>query len=167
MKKAEAISILATSVRPREAKDRARYDEAVKMAIKALKSSERTAEASQTDHIADSDKKVERDDESAQNVKDGDLIFRQAAIDAIERNAYRHTYIDQIVDIIKDLPSVQPEKRTEERTKTHACDLIDRQSAIDAVNTALFPKINTAKDAEKALRALPSAQPELRREEKS
>lgn len=39
-------------------------------------------------------------------------------------------------------------------------DLIDRQAAIDAVNTALFPKINTAKDAEKALKALPSAQPE-------
>ena len=39
-------------------------------------------------------------------------------------------------------------------------DLIDRQAAIDAVNTALFPKINTAKDAEKALRTLPSAQPE-------
>ena len=41
-------------------------------------------------------------------------------------------------------------------------DLIDRQAAIDAVNTALFPKINTAKDAEKALRGLPSAQPEQR-----
>lgn len=40
-------------------------------------------------------------------------------------------------------------------------DLISRQSAIDAVNTALFPKINTAKDAEKALRNLPSAQPEV------
>ena len=38
-------------------------------------------------------------------------------------------------------------------------DLISRQAAIDAVNTALFPKINTAKDAEKALRNLPSAQP--------
>jgi len=36
-------------------------------------------------------------------------------------------------------------------------EYIDRQAAIDAVNTALFPKINTAKDAEKALRALPSA----------
>ena len=53
MKKAEAISILATSVRPREAKDRARYDEAVKMAIEALKcsetpkSSERTAKTTQ------------------------------------------------------------------------------------------------------------------------
>ena len=74
MKKAEAISILATSVRPREAKDRARYDEAVRMAIEALKcsetpkSSERTAETAQPDHTAESGKKVEQTDESAQNV---------------------------------------------------------------------------------------------------
>jgi len=38
-------------------------------------------------------------------------------------------------------------------------DSISRQAAIRAVNTALFPKINTAKDAEKALRDLPPAQP--------
>ena len=38
-----------------------------------------------------------------------DLIERQAAIDAIERNAYRHTYIDQIVVIINELPSAQPD----------------------------------------------------------
>ena len=37
-------------------------------------------------------------------------------------------------------------------------DLIKRQDAINAVNTALFPKINTAKEAEKVLKALPSAQ---------
>lgn len=36
-------------------------------------------------------------------------VSRQAAIDAIERNAYRHTYIDQIVGIINELPSAQPE----------------------------------------------------------
>jgi len=36
MKKNEAISILATSARPREPKNRKRYDEAVKMAIEAL-----------------------------------------------------------------------------------------------------------------------------------
>lgn len=40
-----------------------------------------------------------------------DLISRQAAIDAIERNAYRHTYIDQVIDIIKALPSVHPETK--------------------------------------------------------
>ena len=60
MKKAEAISILATSVRPREPKDRARYDEAVKMAIEALKCSE-------------TPKSSERTAEIAQDVKDGDL----------------------------------------------------------------------------------------------
>ena len=38
-----------------------------------------------------------------------DLISQQAAIDAIEKNAYRHTYLDQIVDIIKALPSAEPE----------------------------------------------------------
>ena len=38
-----------------------------------------------------------------------DLIDRQVVITAIEKNAYRHTYLDQIVDIIKALPSAQPE----------------------------------------------------------
>ena len=70
MKKADAISILATSVRPREAKDRARYDVAVKMAIEALKCSE-------------TPKSSERPAESAQNVQNGDLIQRKAAIEAI------------------------------------------------------------------------------------
>jgi len=42
-------------------------------------------------------------------------------------------------------------------------DLISRQAAINAVNTALFPKINTAKDAEKALCGLPSVQPERKK----
>ena len=72
MKKAEAISILATSVRPREPKDRARYDEAVKMAIEALKCSE-------------TPKSSERTAETAQNVSDSDLISRKAAIDALAR----------------------------------------------------------------------------------
>jgi hypothetical protein len=33
---------------------------------------------------------------------------------------------------IEELPSVEPEKRTEERTETHSCDCIERQAAIDA-----------------------------------
>ena len=40
-----------------------------------------------------------------------DLISRQAAIDAIKRNAYRHTYLDQIIDIVSELPPAQPEQR--------------------------------------------------------
>lgn len=71
MKKTEAISILATSVRPREPKDRARYDEAVKMAIEALKCSE-------------TPKSSERTAETAQNVQNGNLISRKDAIDAVE-----------------------------------------------------------------------------------
>ena len=100
MKKAEAISILATSVRPREAKDRARYDKAVKMAIEALKSSERTAE-------------------TAQNVSDSDLIFRKMAIEALrECQTYLFDECDPNKKIelrsaeraIEDLPSAQPEQ---------------------------------------------------------
>lgn len=37
-----------------------------------------------------------------------DMISRRAAIDAIEKNAYRHTYLDQIIDIVSELPSAQP-----------------------------------------------------------
>lgn len=44
-----------------------------------------------------------------------DTISRQAAIDAIERNAYRHTYIEQIVGIINALPSAQPDLSEEDR----------------------------------------------------
>lgn len=86
MKKAEAICILATSVRPREPKDRARYDEAMGMAIEALKcsetpkSSEQNAETAQADHIAESGRKV-----SISCGRENDLIFRQTAIEtAIE-----------------------------------------------------------------------------------
>lgn len=75
--------------------------------------------------------------------------------------AYCEDALGRAENAIGNPPSAQPEKRTEERTETHACDLIDREAAIRAVNTALFPKINTAKDAEKALRDLPSAQPEI------
>lgn len=42
-----------------------------------------------------------------------DLISRLAAINALESKTYRHTYLDQIVGIIKDLPSEQPEDYTE------------------------------------------------------
>ena len=75
-----------------------------------------------------------------------DLISRQAAIDAL---ADMHCKSDEdgYVWIIRSdawaridaLPSVQPEKRTEERTETHSCDSIDRQAAIDALKNNRFP----------------------------
>ena len=63
---------------------------------------------------------------------------------------------------IEGIAPVQPELATNLQPTCNnvATELISRQAAIDAVNTALFPKINTAKDAEKALNELPSVQPE-------
>ena len=133
MKKAEAISILATSVRPREAKDRARYDEAVKMAIEALKcsetpkSSERTSETAQADHTADISKKV-----------CVDTISRQAAIDALD-------CINGAEEVLRALPSVQPERKNgrwvavgERYVKCSKCGLETTKNELRGI--ALFGK---------------------------
>lgn len=124
MKKAEAISILATSVRPREAKDRARYDEAVKMAIEALKSSEQTVESAQNVQDEDLISKLSEirseyncfdEDGEPQyralseairilsQLADGDTISRQAAIDCV-------TYdVEHTIECLKALSSAQPD----------------------------------------------------------
>ena len=47
------------------------------------------------------------------DINDGDMISRKAAIDALESKTYRHTYLDQIVGIIKDLPSARPDYKTD------------------------------------------------------
>lgn len=54
------------------------------------------------------------------------------------------------------LPAAHPEKHTEERTETHACDCISRAAAIEALSTPhgiLYP-IRTIEE-------LPAAQPEI------
>lgn len=108
-----------------------------------------------------------------------DLIERQAAIDAIfseplyksgmkKRDA--DVVIPAIYEKIKSLPSAQPEKRTEERTETHACDCISRQAMFDTA--AEYEKqlceilgdendlVEVVKILKHRLIALPSAQPE-------
>ena len=66
-----------------------------------------------------------------------DLISREKAIDAMEqaKEQYfdRKVIIGKMQDIVNNLPSAQPEKRTDKCTETHACDLISRQAAIDAI----------------------------------
>ena len=47
--------------------------------------------------------------------------------------AYCEDALGRAENAIGNLPSVQPEKRTEERTETHACDCISRQAAIKAI----------------------------------
>ena len=64
-----------------------------------------------------------------------DLISRSEAIEFIDAghlcNPNEPRWSDnEVVNFLKSRPSAQPETH-EERTETHACDLIDRQSAID------------------------------------
>jgi len=108
-----------------------------------------------------------------------DLISRRQAIDALMEkdkklrniNWYDKPYaegeckgIDEALSIISNLPSAQPEKRTEERTETHVCDLVDRQAAIEAVNRALDRETLLNRLVRKvvvdAIRIVPSVQPE-------
>ena len=82
-----------------------------------------------------------------------DLISRQALQEWIKDK----TFGDIVVASEHNfdcLPSVtpQPEKRTEERTETHACDCISRQAAIQAVTHF--------DDTLKRLYELPSVEPE-------
>ena len=63
-------------------------------------------------------------------------------------------------DIMR-FPSAQPEKRTEKRTETHACDLIYRSAAVDAIDKALS-RTFAEPCGEMILKDVPSAQPELR-----
>ena len=70
---------------------------------------------------------------------------------------------------VKDLYGWESEKRTHERTETHACDCISRQDAIDAVEnidcsdgvgiSAL--KCEAVDDGVTAIKALPSAHPKI------
>lgn len=66
-----------------------------------------------------------------------------------------------LIQGVKQMDAAQPEKRTEERTETHACDSISRQAAIevaDAVWSVTGDK-NVAKVWDQ-IRNLPAAQPE-------
>ena len=53
----------------------------------------------------------------------------------------------------EQLPSAQPEKRTEERAETHACDLIDREAAVDAIYHHL-PSVSRTRARTKRTRAI-------------
>jgi len=100
-----------------------------------------------------------------------DLIERQAAIDALHMHLMYRMGTDsnkkRLDDWINGLPSAQ--ETHEERTETHACDLISRQAAIDAIEeidcsdgvglSAL--KCDAVNDAVATIKALPLAQPEL------
>ena len=106
-----------------------------------------------------------------------DTISRQAAISHVDDVPYikDHPNVGLLWKAwIESLPSAQPEKRTQERTETHSCDLISRQAAIDALKGMAVPlykdpacediweRDRTLDNAIDAIRGLPSAQPEQR-----
>ena len=136
------------------------YEEAKKMAIKALEG---------------------KDTDVPGNVPDidaGDTIYRQAAIDALNKEIIKRRLLDDVndgmldefdtEDILRKLPSAQPEKRTDKRTETHACDLISRQWLMECVNEGWI-KFETEKDKNKFIHLVrdtaPSAQPERKKGE--
>ena len=73
--------------------------------------------------------KIVKDSQGLVNDLVNDCISRKAAIDAVMRNACN---TQRIYEAIKGLPSEQPETH-DKRTGTHACDLIDRAEAIEAI----------------------------------
>ena len=98
-----------------------------------------------------------------------DLIERARAIEIIHELQDSQTF-DQTADMaydlvdwaISEIPSAQPEKRTEERTETHACDLISRQEAIDATwfEPSYTDPLNVLTEVRDKIKVLPSVQPE-------
>ena len=93
-----------------------------------------------------------------------DLISREKAIEALLKEFERDTPKAIRAKLtLENLPSAQPEKRTDKCTEMHACDCIDRQAAIDAH----YEYCNKHPDAGfpvwslKILEDLPSAQPIL------
>jgi len=94
-----------------------------------------------------------------------DLISRQAAIDALHMHVMYRMGTDsnkkRLDDWINGLPSAQ--ETHEERTETHACDLIDREAAIDVADAvwSVTGDKNVAKVWDQ-IKDLPSAQAEQR-----
>ena len=95
-----------------------------------------------------------------------DLISRESVIDKLKREEkifYSPAGLKYLIGAVRDLPSAQPEKRTENAQKTRACDLISRQAAIDALcddycsghhDCKRYPKCENLR----AIQKLPSAQ---------
>ena len=74
----------------------------------------------------------------------------RTTLDDVRKEAYKH---GKSKGIKKGLAMAQP-KRTEERTKRHACDCISRQGAIDAISRDIMGGLNY----ESIIKRLPSVQ---------
>ena len=72
-------------------------------------------------------------------------------------------WLGYIAGLVIKQPTIQPEERTEKRTKTHVCDLISRQAAIRWIKTECNPygkptlDFESGKRVMKHLEKMPSA----------
>ena len=108
------------------------------------------------------------------NVGSTDAISRQAAIDALDKR-FDDVPMELTTETLllrKDLreviPSAQPEERTNEHTKTHACDLISRQAVLSlpkSTTKTLGGEIVSESVEISDIEELPSVQPEPTRGE--
>ena len=96
-----------------------------------------------------------------------DLISRQAVLKLLSAMPSEEAITKaMLIQNVKYMSSAQPEKRTEERTETHACDCISRQAVIDAYGDWYVEEgteegfIGTVKQL---LEGFPSAQPGRKR----
>lgn len=107
------------------------------------------------------DEKIVKDSQGLAKELVNDCISRQAAILAVKDRYYKYgrsAKVEELVWAIEELPSTQSEKRTDEHTEKHACDLIDRQpsyscshendtisrqAAIDALHMHLMYRMGT------------------------
>ena len=85
--------------------------------------------------------------------------------DSIERRAVRRIIDsqrskEQMLAVLESLPSVQPETH-DKHTETNACDCINRQQAIDAIDEHEFAMYCPKDEVTTVLNDLPSAQPEI------
>ena len=96
-----------------------------------------------------------------------DLISRQAVLKLLSTMPPEDAMTKaMLIQSVKQMDATQPEKRTNERTETRACDLIDRQAAIDALHMHLMYRMGTdsnKKRLDEWINNLPSAQPERMR----
>ena len=101
-----------------------------------------------------------------------DLISRRVAVDALweirqkeisdGRRFHDYCSLSTAVDVIKDLPSAQPEseeRKAESAQNVPKEDLISRKAAIDAISNWLYDT-QTTETSDEVLLKLPSAQPE-------
>ena len=88
-------------------------------------------------------------------------IAQKAKDELADVNHYFLEGVQLAVDVVEGMPSAQPEKRTEKRTKTHACDLISRQAVLKLLAALPPEEVTTKALLIQSVKQMDDAQPEI------